>query len=87
MQEHVISLVKKYWDCFCKDGAKRTILGYELSIETGNAKPVFCRKPQYGPYESNIIMEKVRDLLGNQWIERYRRPLDGSIVLTPKPHE
>ena len=25
----IIDIIKKYWDCFCKEGAKRTILGYQ----------------------------------------------------------
>ena len=28
------SLVIKYWDCFCAEGVKRTILDYEFSIDT-----------------------------------------------------
>ena len=34
------SLVKKYWDCFCGRGARRPIIGYEFSIDTGQSKPV-----------------------------------------------
>ena len=61
----IINLVKKYWDSFCKKGARRHILNYEFSIDTGTAKPVCCKKSRYGPHESKIIMEHVKTLLGN----------------------
>ena len=87
IQNRVIDIVKQYWDCFCADGAKRTILSYEFSVDTGNAKPVCCKKPQYGPYESNIIMKQVKTLIGNNWIERCEGPWGSSIVLAAKPHQ
>ena len=55
-RSHILGIVKKYWDYFCKRGARRPILNYEFSIDTGSAKLVCCRKPRYGPYESNIIL-------------------------------
>ena len=70
----IVNLVKKYWDCFCKKQAKRHILNYKFSIDTGTAKPVCCKKPRYGPYSLKIIMEHVKTLLGNDWIERYEGP-------------
>ena len=27
INKQLIEIVKKYWDCFCKEGTKRTILG------------------------------------------------------------
>ena len=48
----VTKIVKDYWDYFATRGAKRTILGYEFGIDTAGAKPVCCRKPLYGHYES-----------------------------------
>ena len=55
----IVNIIKKYWDCFVQDGTHRPILGYEFGIDTGGAKPVCCRKPSYGPYESKIIMTQV----------------------------
>ena len=49
IKEQLISIVKKYWDCFFKEGAKLTILGYELYIDIGDAQPVCCKNPQYVP--------------------------------------
>ena len=80
-------IVKKYWDCFCKRGARRPILNYEFGIDTGTAKPVCCRKPRYGPYESKIILEHVEALLENDWIERCEGPWGSSVVLAAKPHQ
>ena len=31
------------------------ILGYEFNIDSGNATPVCCKKPHYGPHETNVI--------------------------------
>ena len=59
------NLIKKYWDNFALAGCKRTILGYEFGIDTGNAKPVCCKKPTYGFYESKIIMDQIRELIKN----------------------
>ena len=51
------SIVKEYWDCFIKTGAKRTVLGYEFGIDTCGEKTVCCRKPSYGPNETKVIMQ------------------------------
>ena len=52
-----IQIIQKYWDFFCKEGARRNILGYEFGIDTGDSQSVCCKKPAYGPYKSKIIME------------------------------
>ena len=65
IRSEVTDIIKEYWDCFIKEGAKRPILGYEFGIDTGGAKPACCRKPSYGPYESKIIMEQIAQLLEN----------------------
>ena len=56
-------------DCFCKRGARRTILDYEFAIDTGASSPVCYRRPTYGPHEKSIIMDQVKSLLANDWIE------------------
>ena len=83
----ITRIVKEYWDCFAKSGAKRTILGYEFGIDTGGATPVCCRQPSYGPYESRIIMKQVEQLLHNEWIEECGGPWGSMIVLAQKPHQ
>ena len=46
-----------------------------------------CKKPQYGPHESKIIMENINTLLHNEWIEECKGPWGSMIVLAPKPHQ
>ena len=38
--KQIKNIVMKYWDSFCTDGARRPILGYEFSINTGSHTPV-----------------------------------------------
>ena len=83
----ITGIVKKYWDCFCKVGARRPILEYEFAIDTGTAKPVCCKKPRYGPYESQVMMKHLQALLKNDWVERCEGPWGSSIVLAAKPHQ
>ena len=47
-QDKMTSILEKYWDCFAKEGATRTVLGYIFGIDTGGSKPVCWRKPLYG---------------------------------------
>ena len=79
-KQQIITIVKKYWDCFVKEGAKRPILSYEFGIDTGGAKPVCCRKPSYGPYESKVIMEQISQLLSNNWITKCEGPWGSMVV-------
>ena len=44
-------------------------MGYKLSVNTGSAKPVFCKKPQYISYKSKINMDQLQALIINVWIE------------------
>ena len=48
-KDDIIQIIQKYWDCFCKEGASRKKLGYKFGIDTGDSKPVCCKKPAYGP--------------------------------------
>ena len=62
----VTSIITEFWDCFVKEGAKHTILGYEFEIDTHGFKLVCCQKPLYDPYESKVIMEQINQLVGKQ---------------------
>ena len=70
-----------------KEGCKRPIIGYKFGIDTGTAKPVCCKKPTYGFYESKIIMEQIMELLKNGWIRLCWGPWGSLIVLAAKPHQ
>ena len=83
----LISIVKEYWDCFVKTGAKRTVLRYEFGIDTGGEKLVCYLKPLYGPNETKVIMQQVSQLLGNTKIEPCDGPWGSIIVLAQKPHQ
>ena len=86
-KDSLISLVTTYWDCFCEEGARRPIIGYEFAINTGSSKPVCCKKPNYVPYESEIIMKQIVSLLKNDWIEKCAGPWGSMIVLAENPHK
>ena len=75
------------WFFFDKQCYRQTIVGYVFAIDTGTASPLCCRKPRYGPWESDIIMEQIHDLLENDWIEECAGPWGIQIVLAPKPHQ
>ena len=36
----IIQIIQKYWDFFCEEGARQTIIGCEFGIDTGDLKPV-----------------------------------------------
>ena len=46
----IISVIKDLGWGFCKEVVQNTTDGYELSIDVGNAKPVFCKNILYGTY-------------------------------------
>ena len=86
-QDRVKAIIMRYWDCFCVKGARRPILDYEFSIDTGASPPVCCRRPAYGPHEKPIIMEQIDSLLANDWIEECGGVWGSMIVLAAKPHQ
>lgn len=48
-------IVQSYWDYFAIEGICRVIVGYEFAIGTGDAPPVCCKKPYYGPNTTKCI--------------------------------
>lgn len=40
IRARIKSIVTEYWDSFCAEGARRPIIGYEFSINTGTHTPV-----------------------------------------------
>ena len=81
------SLIVKYWDCFCAEGAKRTILDYEFAIDTGVSSHISCCKLAYDPHEARIIMEQIFSLLENDWISDCGGSWGSQIVLVAKPYQ
>ena len=87
IKQELITVIKNFWDCFAKEGVRRTILGYEFSIDTGDSPPVCCKQQAYGPHESKIIMEQVNNLKKNEWIRKCVGAWGSKIVLAAKPHQ
>jgi len=87
IKQQVKNIVIKLWDSFCEEGARRTITGYEFAIGTSDSKPICCKRPNYGPYEAEIIMKQLKALLNNDWIELCFGAWGSSIVLAAKPHQ
>jgi hypothetical protein len=58
-------MVQKYWDVFHKAGVCLPVLGFEFTIDTGGSQPACCRKPNYGPHESAIILKQQDVLIAN----------------------
>ena len=44
INEEIIQIIKEFWDCFAVEGVRRTIIGYEFAIDTGQCKPICCKK-------------------------------------------
>ena len=36
----IVTIITRYWDCFCSAGTHRPILDFEFAIDTGTASPV-----------------------------------------------
>ena len=88
-QQNVLrAVVIKYWRVFCKEGVTTPVKDYECEIDTGNAAPVRCRNPTFGPHETPIIEKAIAKLVelgladqihDGEWLSK---PL-----LAAKPHQ
>jgi hypothetical protein len=78
-------MVHKNWDVFHEAGVRLPVLGFEFTIDTGGSQPVCCRKPNYGPHESAIILKQQDVLIANGWIRKCYGPWGSLVVLAPKP--
>ena len=83
----ILALVKKYWDVFAQEGLKNHIRGFVCHIDTGNAQPVCCKIPRYGPHEARVITQLARGLEENGLIEEARSPWGAQVVLAAKPNQ
>ena len=87
LRPRITQLVKRYWDVFAPEGLKQHIRGFVCHIDTGNAQPVCCRIPRYGPHEARVITELARGLEKNGLIEEARGPWGAQVVLAAKPNQ
>ena len=58
-----IQFVKEFWDVFREEGVSIPIQGYEMVIDTGDAKPIAVRQPHYGLHETPIMQKTIDSLL------------------------
>ena len=87
-QTVVTALVKKYWRVFSKEGVTTPVKDYLCEIDTGNARPIRCRNPAFGPLETPIMEKAIAKLVEHGHViqihdgEWLSKPL-----LAPKPHQ
>lgn len=87
LRPKISELIKQYWDVFAPEGLKNHIRGFVCHIDTGNAAPVCCKIPRYGPHEARVISELARGLEDNGLIEEARSPWGAQVVLAAKPNQ
>ena len=83
----VLEMIKDNWDVFAKEGMKKSIRGYEFNIDTGDAKPITCKTPNFGPHEERVIILLVKQLDDKDLIEDDYGPWGSPIVLASKPNQ
>ena len=59
----MIAVIKKYWRVFSKQGVTTPVKDYECEIDTGDAKPIRCKNPIFGPHETPIIKKAIATLV------------------------
>ena len=57
------AVIKKYWRVFSKEGVTVPVKDYECEIDAGNATPITCRNPNFGPLETPITKRAIAKLL------------------------
>ena len=87
LRPQILQLIKKYWDVFAQEGLKNHIRGFICHIDTGNAQPVCCKIPRYGPHEARVITKLARGLEENGLVEEARSPWGAQVVLAAKPNQ
>ena len=87
-QNHLTAVIKKYWRVFSKQGVTTPVKGYECEIDTGDAKPIRCKSPTFGPHETPIIEKAIAKLVESGLADQIH---DGEWLSKPllaaKPHQ
>ena len=56
LQESILTAVaKKHWRVFSKKSVTTPVKDYECEIDTGDAKPIRCKNPSFGPLETHLV--------------------------------
>jgi hypothetical protein len=80
-------MIKEYWDCFTEDGLATPIRGFEFVVDTGEAAPIACKPPRYGPHEAKVIMDLVQAMAANGIVEECAGPWASMVVLAAKANQ
>ena len=87
-QNILIAVIKKYWRVFSKEGVTTPVKDYVCEIDTGNAKPVRCRNPTFGPHETPVMEKAIAKLVE---LNLCNQIFDGEWLSNPllaaKPHQ
>ena len=87
-QNTLLAVIKKYWRVFCKGGVTIPVKDYECEIDTGNAAPIRCKNPTFGPHETPIIEQAIAKLVELKLADQIH---DGEWLSKPllaaKPHQ
>lgn len=87
LRPRITDIVKRYWDVFAPEGLRDHIRGFVCHIDTGNAQPLCCKIPRYGPHEARVFTQLARGLEENGLIEEARSPWGAQVVLAAKPNQ
>ena len=87
-QKILTAVIIKHWRVFSKEGVITPVKDYVCEIDTGNAKPVRCKNPTFGPLETPVMEKAIAKLvelklcdpiIDGEWLSK---PL-----LAAKPHQ
>ena len=83
----LISIIKDFCDCFCKEVFQWSIVGCELAIYTGNENSACRNSLSYETNEFKFIILQIVQLLENGCILECTIPWFSMIVIVAKPQE
>jgi len=81
----VEEILREFWDVFAERGLCHAIRGFQFHVDTGEAKPISCRRPRYGPFEASVILRLCQKLKDNNMVDTDTGPWGSLIVLAAKP--
>ena len=89
VQQYILNaFVKKYWRVFIKKRVTTPVKDYECEIDTGNARPIRCRNPTFGPLETPLVEKAIANLVELGHGEQiYHGEWLSMPLLAAKPHQ
>ena len=87
-QEILTAVVEEYWRVFSKQGVTPPAKDYGREIDTGDAKPIRCKNPTFGPHETPIIKKPIAKLVELGMADQiYDDGWSSKPLLAAKPHQ